>query len=807
MRGRIARRIVTTALTAILLAGLPLGLLGKVSSPDEVREFLPPEAPSLSTPEDVAAAARNAPPDPDQPWNFSADKAVAQHDSQYVEAQGNVTLSQGKNVLRADFARYYEATRWVFLKGNVRANWEGDVLEAEEAEFDLASGVGWLKRGKIFVSKPHLFVESEYLQKHSGQFYTFKNAKVTRCSGPQPAWSVTSREGEISMDGRTKLWHSAFQVKDVPVAYVPYAVIPGGKKRQSGVLMTEVSQSSRLGFGVNVPYYWAINDESDMTLYQNWMSKRGYMQGLEFRQTSDVQSKGLWRVDWLSDSEVANTESQEPAAFQGDGLTRKNRDRWWWRSKYNGNLGDPRWKTLMDVDMVSDQNYLREFKAGLSGYRKSREEFLKQFGRDIDPIDSQTRTSIAQVSRSYDRFGIAGTMQYTQNLAYMNGNNSSSDDPTIQKLPELNVFAYKDRVDGSPLEFEGGATYDYFWRQSGTTGHRLDTEPTASLPLSSRFGAVIPRGGVVHTMYDVDHWGDDAPYVNSAGVAESPRTSTKSFLSRTNYQTGFDAFSEVYRAFDLRRQPLAPSMENAGETRWMALKHSIVPRLEYDYRPTLTGQSQYPYFDERDRLLGRNITTVSLTNVLDRRRDTVSLVSDGTDAQPALTTDYLDFLRLRLAQGYDYNEADRTDMVSTYERRPFTDTTMELTVQPEKYLSFTSRTRYSPYLGSVTEHSNFMRVEKEKVGSVIFGLDYLEPVKEYKRYRDREYDILHLGGDWYMTGNLLLGLDLRYDLMRGSTVDRVLSLTWLHECFDLTFSVEESSGDNRFQVSVDLFKF
>jgi LPS-assembly protein len=807
LRGRIARRILTTALAAVLLAGLPLGLLGKVSAPDEVRQFLPPEAPSLSAPEDAPAPARNAPPEPGKPWNFSADKAAAQHDARYVEAEGNVTLSQGANVLRADFARYYEATRWVFLKGHVRANWEGDILEAEEAEFDLASGVGWLKNGKIFVTKPHLYVQSEYLQKHKGDFYTFKNAKVTRCSGPEPAWSVTAREGEINMDGRTKLWHSAFNIKDVPVAYVPYGVIPGGRKRQSGLLMPEMSQSSRLGFNLNVPYYWAINDESDLTMYQNLMSNRGYMQGLEFRQTSDVQSKGLWRVDWFSDSRVDNTEAEEDPAFRGDGLTRKNRDRWWWRSKYNGNLGDPRWKTLMDLDVVSDQNYLREFKAGLQGYRRSRDEFIKQFGRDIDPMDSDTRTSTAQVSRSYDKFGIAGTVQYTQNLAYWNGNNKSSDDPTLQKLPELNFFAFKDRVGESPVEFEGGATYDYFWRQSGTTGHRLDTQPTASLPLSSRYGTVIPRAGVVHTMYDVDHWGEDAPYVNTAGVAENPRDSQGTFMSRTTYQTGFDAFTEFYRTFDLQRESLSPSLANAGETRWMAMKHSIVPRLEYDYRPTISGQRRYPYFDQNDRLLGRNISTVSLTNVLDRRRDTVSLVSDGTDARPGLATDYLDFLRLRLAQGYDYNEADRTDMTEEYPRRPFTDSTLELVIQPERYLSFTSRTRYSPYMGSVTEHEHMVRLQKDDTGRIFFGLNFLEPVHEYNRYRDRHYDILRLGGDVFITSNVILGADLRYDLLHGSSVDRMLSLTWQRECYDLIFTFEQSSGDNRFGVMVDLFRF
>jgi len=807
LRRDVARRLFSVALVAVLLAGMPLALPGKVSSPTELREFLPPEAPSLSSP-DAAVVSSSAPADPEAPWHFSAEKVVTEHDAKYVEAQGEVTLSQGRNILRADFARYYEATRWVFLKGNVRVNWEGDILEAEEAEFDLSSGVGWLKRGKVFVSKPHVFLESEYVQKHKGAIYSFKNATVTRCVGSSPAWSLTAREGEINIDGRTQVWHSALRVKDMPVAYLPYTAIPGMKKRQSGVLMPEVYRSDRLGFGLNIPYYWAINDEMDVTFNQNWMSRRGYMQGLEFRHAQDARTKGLWRFDILSDAKVARTEAEEDRVFRGDGLTRPNRSRWWWRSKYDGHLPEStKWKTLLDVDMVSDQNYLREFRSGSMGYLRSRQEFLDRFGRDIDSLDAQNRTSTAQISRSWGGFGVAGTAQYTQNLAYWNGNGKSGDDPTLQRVPELDAFAYKDRIGATPLEFQGDAQYGYYWRESGTTGHRLDTSPTVSLPLSSRYGSVIPRAGIRQTMYGVDRWGNEAPYVNSAGVSEGAHTSDNSFLSRTNYEMGFDAFTEFYRAFDLRRESLAPNLANAGQSRWMAMKHSVVPRLEYSYMPRITGQSRLPYFDDRDRLMGRNVSTFSLTNVLDRRRDRVTLVSDGTDARPALATDYLDFLRLRLEQGYDYEEAQRQDLVNLYPRRPFTDTTLELTYKPEQYLSLISRTRYSPYQSAVTEHEHFVRVEKEYLGDLFFGLDFLEKVHEYKRYRDRDYNMLRVGGDYYLTRDLILGADFRYDLLMGSSVNRFLSLTWRHQCFDLMLSFEQGYDDNRVAITVNLFEF
>lgn len=44
---------------------------------------------------------------------------VTLSDNTIVEAQGGVVLQRGNDILKADFARYYSATNWVYLKGNV----------------------------------------------------------------------------------------------------------------------------------------------------------------------------------------------------------------------------------------------------------------------------------------------------------------------------------------------------------------------------------------------------------------------------------------------------------------------------------------------------------------------------------------------------------------------------------------------------------------------------------------------------------------------------------------------------------------
>ena len=796
MKRKLTRILLAAGAILVLSLCLPWTLIGKSPDLNTVRKYVP-DAP-VKTPEG-------------NEWTFSADRVVGDHTSEYVEAFGNCSLSLGEDQLRADFVRYYQATGWVFLKGNIRAHWGGDFLQADEGEFDLNNMTGWLKNGKLFMAKPHIYVEAERVGKAVGDSYTFKNAKVTSCSGDKPAWSVTSEEGDISLDGRVHLYRSAFRVKDVPVFYWPYMALPGKRERQSGFLIPYMSSSKKLGMQVNMPYYWAINNEMDATFYQNYMSKRGYMQGIEFRHAEDASSKGLWQVDIMSDSRRAPSESDEWDDYNDDGLTRSNRSRWWLRSKYDGWLGSPEWKIKLDLDLVSDQNYLRDFQDGPTGFEKTRDNFLEAFGRDIENQDSLNRYSTAYVSRSWERFGVVGMAQYDENLQFMNGNGKSSENDTVQTLPELDAFAFQQSLFGSGLEASFETKYNYFHREYGNSGHRFRATPELKLPLKSDVLTVIPSLSVDHTSYNLTQHEDtgDIDVIGTGGRGDVIDTSKikDGFQSRTTWSGGFTAFSEMSRTFALTGET-KPEPSLAGTSRWAMLKHSITPRVEYSYSPYVTGQDSLPYFDSLDRLEGKNKVTYSLTNVLDRRRDSVVL-SPGEDGEPvaSVSKDYLDFLLFRLEQSYDLREANRNDERSEYERRPFSDFMAELKIRPTNFIDILTRNWFSPYLGDMTQSETSVRLYKKGLGEFSVGYDYLEAVDEYLRTRDDPMSIVSLEGSLELTETFTLGAKYRHDFNSERDLERTIKLNWAGECYTLYFAFTQKPNDNRFVFGFDLLNF
>lgn len=739
-------------------------------------------------------------------WTFTANRIAAEHDSGYVEVEGDATFTDGTNTLRADFARYYRETGWLVLRGNVRAMWQGDFLEAEEAEFDLNNQEGWLKEGKVFMVKPHLYFESSYIRKYSGASYSFKDAKVTACSGEKPAWSVHTEEGDVTLDGYATLWHTTFRVRDTPVAYLPYMRLPtGGGKRQSGFLMPEVGSSGKFGFRLNLPYYWAVNEEVDMTFYQNIMSRRGYMQGLELRHADNAYTKGYWRFDWLNDAVTYRRNNADDDPVDDDGLARTNSNRWWWRSKFDGYLGTPAWRAMVDVDVVSDQDYLREFRDGYNGYQASHDEMLEQFGRDINEADADTRTSTAMLTRDFESFGLAGRLEYNQNPAYMNGNNDDSEDPSLHRLPEVDMYAFKDEVPGTPLEFEAEAQYGYYQRNRGSTGHRLDMRPKLSLPMHSDALTVIPYVGARGTVYSMTEREEGEDVILADGSVERASEVEADTPVNLGMEAGVSLFSEVYRTYSLNAPALAATSQQVGTERWTDIKHSIVPRLDYSYVPRKTGQSDLPYYDERDRIIGEDLVTFSLTNAFDRKREYVTLGPDGET--PLIATDYLDFARVRVAQSYDRLEATRKDDLDRYERRPFSDLMAEISLSPLAGWSLSSKTWYSPYLSTLTEHEHTLRYTREGVGDFFVSYDLLQEIDEYKRRRDENMQVLHLGGNLYVMQNLLLGLEYRTDLERGTDLERTVSLTWMGECYDVGVRFSQTDDNTSVGLNFNILKF
>lgn len=723
-----------------------------------------------------------------EPWTLRAESMQVFEKRKVVQARDNVLLTKGEDSLQADFARYFWDTNWVYLEGNIRVRFGSDTLKAETAEFDLKNEVGWLTNGRLFLEESHLYVTGEQIKKTGKESYSFDEAEITACDGPNPAWSLKTSQGTVTLDGYARVHHPRFKIKGHPVLYSPFLVLPAKRTRQSGLLRPEFSSGSRNGISLNQPYYQVLGPDRDATVYANMMSKRGVMLGLEYRTTPDLMSKGYFRADWLNDS-LADEDMDQ---FQNDSWGRPNSERFWIRGKYNGKLISPEWKTKLDVDLVSDQDYLRDFDSGMSGFETSREIFVSEFGRDIQDEDAMERTSVFLISRNWAQAGLYTQMEYTQNLRHMNDNLPASKNPSLQRLPQIDLDFFQTRLLSTPLQWEAENELTYFWRQYGSTGIRTDLHPQISMPVSNAYGTVIPRVGWRQTLYALDRV-ENAPDVD------------KNAHTRGLFDAQITAFTSLQRVFDLTaKQDNELILSSPGDSRWTGIKHTLQPELEWNYIPD-QDQDDLPDFDTLDRIDPRNELTYSLQSVFSRRKVT-RRSEKGTDQSPELSTDYRDFCLFELEQSYDFQEATRSREREAYPRRPFSDLRAELQLHPYSWLSLYSKSWFSPYESAITEHEHFLRLRPRKNASVFFGLDYQKELKEdYRRKSQIPINVVRAGGSLGFD-SWRVGMDIAQDLEDSEIVHQRLSLGYRHQCWGVDIEFERTEYENQVTVMVNLLQ-
>lgn len=738
-------------------------------------------------------------------WNLSADNVHSLAGGAIIEASGKVELRLGADFLQADFARYFRQSGWVYLSGSVRAGLGRDRLSAEEAEFDLQSRTGWLKNGLVFLADSHSYFRGEHITRRRGDIYSFKELSYSACGPESPVWSFEAGEGVLELEGYARLRDVKFLAAGVPLLYSPYMVLPVKRERQTGFLAPDQGQSGALGFFYTQPFFLALDNSSDLTFYEGFMSRRGLMHGLAYRSRAS-EDESLWlSLDFLKDRLRVGSEAEDEY-YRGDRLIRPDTDRFWLRGMYEARLpGSPLWRFRADADYVSDQYFLREFSRGATGFNRNREDLFSRFARDLRDVSAQ-RLSAALLFREWSRAGLYLSGAYSQNPALGNadpalgrpvsGAPRRSDDPTVQRLPELSFYLYQGGIlAGLPLEAAAGARAAYLYRRSGGSGGRFDLSPGLILPLAGEYGSLISSARLRSTWYSLS--GDRA--YGRLGPEASARVKRARHLPDLELRSGTEFF-RVYAPSSWTATP-----PEAGESSWVALRHSIQPRLAYRYTPDIK-QGRNPYFDAHDRLLPVNELVFSLDNILARKRESLAPPSGGTEA-PARRYDYLDLLRLRLEQAYDFNEARRGRELERWPRAPWRDLMAELTLNPGSTFSWSSAGYFNHQEVKFSKYTHSFRLKSAAWGHAQSSLNMYKPVDDYFQRSNYNMTTLSISGETAGYGPWSASAYWEWPLKRGNArpkEEKGLTLTYTHQCFTLNGQVIRDETDTSFKLGFSL---
>jgi LPS-assembly protein len=623
------------------------------------------------------AGSRLVPLDAGVPWNIEADRLRYDQATDEYIAEGDAVISKQDRTITADTIRYSAQTAMAYAEGNVMLTAGEDVMTGSYLEFDLESEKGYLDDGMIFIRENNYHIQGNRIQKVGPDLYRLDRGTVTTCDGDPPDWKLRGSDIQIHEDGSGTAWNAVAYVRDIPIGYYPFVSFPARNKRQTGLLFPELGYSERKGFSFNQPFYWVIDDQSDATFYLHYMSERGLKPGLEYRYYLNREAKGAIMFDFLHDDQVDDgqgSSSDDWGYDDGGGVFfRPNRDRYWFRMSHSNPL-PAGFKSLMELDIVSDQDYLREFKKGYMGFEDTDLFFKKFMNRTLDDYDDPVRVSRLQVSRRWSQAYLSAGPQLYDDIR--KGQNWKE---TTQRLPVVRFNAPKQKVVDSAFFYNLNSEYDNFWRDRGLGIHRTDLWPRLYYPFNFRpYFSLEPSVGLRQTMWDqyktdeADAWSDDE------------------YLHREIYDARVGLSTEVYNVYATEREGFDK------------VKHSVKPETAFTYVPDVE-QDSLPNVDSRDRLEKRTRISYAVTNTL------TSKALKPADAEPAGGPDendsgiilspgeydYQDFLRFKIGQYYDFSRNVYNQPAS--EVHPFSSLDGKLTFSPSTVISLDSEAKYDFY--------------------------------------------------------------------------------------------------------------
>jgi LPS-assembly protein len=723
-------------------------------------------------------------------WNISADKITRYEDPQSVVAEGNVILEKRERLpppvvetpeelsdwsellgeepkkeemtadaidaapaeivmrttvtIKSDWIAYDTTLQSIKARGHVSIDNGEDVLTADQASIDLTKETGSFTNATVVRTDKSLHLEGKTIEKTGVNTYNIGDGWAITCKvekGETPPWSFASKSTKIEPGGYAVLKHARFNIKGVPVFYTPYLVLPVKNTRQTGFLYPELSSSDNNGFGLNLPFFLNISDSADATFYPQYYANRGFMPGAEFRYAHADMEKGTLVATYLDDD---LSDPSEVEYFRDTGFTHTNSERYWIRGKADHTFGDD-WQTRLDLDIVSDRDYLTEFNTGVNGFNKSAERFLNEYGRDFEDKTDANRTNSLKVLKSWSGMSLEGT------LLGINDVRTVESSPTpLWELPRVDFSGYLP-IGETDFSIDWNTDYVNYWREDGVGGHRIDLHPVISTPLNlSPYLESRAQAGVRDTYYAINTFGD-AEFPNDDQQnrvladfeAEVGTTLLKNFFEDAGQDSGFD--------------------------------HQIHPFLIYQFLPDV-DQDELPIFDAVDAIAEVNRVVYGIDNFF-------NLFSNYASGNPSLK----DYAFVKVSQFYD--------MRSDISDEEFSDFFVRTGWRPIDSLLMEYQTDIDAYGNGFQAHS-FQGTYTTRRGDY-FRLDY--------SFND-ERSIEQINGVIHtrLIDNWLAQVEVEHSISNSETQEAEVSLTYEALCWSVTLQSNYTPTDTAFMVIFNL---
>jgi LPS-assembly protein len=292
--------------------------------------------------------------DTNKPALISADQVTFDEKLNIVTASGNVEISQGDRIVKADTVSYNINTNIVTASGSVALlEPTGEVVFAEYVELANDLSEGFIRDIRVLLADRSRLAGAT-AQRSSGNRTVLNQAIFSPCNlckddpSRAPLWQLKANKVvHDQAEQEIRYYDARMELFGIPVIYSPYLSHPDPTvDKKSGFLAPTFHRSDSLGFSIQIPYFWNIAPEQDLTIAPIVTSEQGVVAAGQYRH---LFTNGL--LDINASATIADR-------TDGGGQIAEDRFRGHIDTEGHFDLDDT-WRWGFDINRSSDDTYLR----------------------------------------------------------------------------------------------------------------------------------------------------------------------------------------------------------------------------------------------------------------------------------------------------------------------------------------------------------------------------------------------------------------------------------------------------------------
>ncbi|WP_375681760.1 LPS-assembly protein LptD [Bartonella sp. CE47NXGY] len=297
---------------------------------------------------------------PEPPLLLSADELIYNRDENTVSAHGNVQIEYDGNKVVAQKIIYNQKTGRLIAQGNVEITQkDGNKIYSNQIDMTKDLGEGFVNALRIDTANNVHFSAQNATRKHN-HITVFENATYTAC---EPCSYKPDRDVLWKIKARKIIWNnsvkkirfenSSFEVFGVPIIKFPnFEIYDPTVRRASGLLTPHFFYTDYLGMGIKNSYFWNLAPHYDFTLSSTVYTQQGLLTEGEWRQRLKT---GRYNIRF------AHIYQMKPHRFDNDTIDAQHKNRYMLATKGDFRINS-HWTYGWDILAQSDRHFSRAYK-------------------------------------------------------------------------------------------------------------------------------------------------------------------------------------------------------------------------------------------------------------------------------------------------------------------------------------------------------------------------------------------------------------------------------------------------------------